>query len=150
MAGFQQTVQLIRSLGAVTVRNNVNQSIPNNAVTTASWAYEEFDTGGFHSTTTNTDRLTATATGKYLGLAAMSWKSAAAGRRVCILSVNDGASNPVQHSDTAPSASTSKWQQLVTVVELDTGDYLTVQVLQSSGAALDLLGFSSFSMARLS
>jgi len=147
LGNFEQTVQLVRGLASCAVRNSSNTSIVTATFTTLTWDTEEFDTDGFHSTTSNTHLLTAPASGRYLVLASVAWAASGAGgaRVVRIL----GGGQQIVAWDDDPSAGVGLWQNLMSLQDLAAGAGLYLQVYQASGGNLDCLGFSHFSLTRV-
>lgn len=115
------------------VRHSVNQSIPNNTVTTLTFDTEDFDTDGFHSPALPT-RLTVPVVGIYHITASVSWPSNAAGLRAMVILLN-GATT-LMRDQRAPFAA-ENFNMGETTVELAAGDFVEVTVIQTSGGALN-------------
>lgn len=123
------------------VYNSANISISNNTVTALTFNSERFDNGDLHSTSSNTDRLTAPVTGLYAFGATVQFASNATGRRQVTLTVNgtEVAADervPVNGAVTIISVS-SAWQ-------LTAGDIVRVAVFQTSGGALNVQAGSNY------
>ena len=122
--------------------NSANQSVANATATIATFNTENFDTDGFHSTSTNTGRITIPTGlgGKYLVSFGMKWTgTAGATARVAYLRKNAGTLGDFifQNSVNAPAI----WARSV-IVDLADGDYIYVDIYQESGGSLDFQGTS--------
>lgn len=110
-------------------------SVPNNTWTHIPCGTEQFDTDGLHSTVTNTDRITATRDGFYVVVAQANWAASAVGVRQ-IRFLQNGAFTGSQAA-TAPIDTTFSLQA-IELVRLTAGSWISPQVTQSSGGALDV------------
>lgn len=114
-------------------------SISNNTITAVTWNSEDFDTDGFHSTSSNTDRITIPSgkNGKYLFVAQLKYNENATGARQLRLNKNG---TFISHGVVAVnSGSSSTTVNLSIILDLVATDYITVDAFQGSGGALDLL-----------
>ena len=114
------------------------QSISNNTLTALTFDLEDFDTDGFHSTTTNTSRITIPTgmTGYYLISTNVSWQANATGLRAGTIRKNN--SDIAYYPDiSAISASAYPGYSFSTVLYLTAADYLEVFVSQTSGGSLN-------------
>ena len=111
----------------------VDQNISTGTATTLLWNGETFDTDGFHSTSTNTGRITIPAgkAGKYQFSALVDFDNNATGQRQMIF-VKNGSSN--EYANIITAATTYPSGELNGILDLAEGDYVEVQVLQTSGA----------------
>jgi len=125
---------------AVQVNKSGNQSVSNSTVTVVTFDTETVDTDGFHSTTTNTDRLTVPTgkAGKYLVVATANFAGNGTGIRQLLLYKNatQVAENVI--SSNSGAGSTNVNAQII--VDLAVGDYMTFSVWQNSGGALNMQG----------
>ena len=112
---------------------STSQTINNATLTAVTWASESWDTDSFHSTSTNTSRITIPSgkAGKYEIQIAIGWNANTSGERVVKLYLN-GASKEVTAS--APASGTTS-NILVTTYDLAVGDYIEVYLYQNSGGA---------------
>lgn len=124
----------VRSVPMVRVEHSVAQSIANNTLTTLSFDTEIFDTDGMHVGGANDDRLTAKTAGIYLITFAVEWESNGAGSRFVGVREN-GAALIFRDRRTAISATEST---TVGLHKMAVDDFVTVDVLQTSGGALDV------------
>lgn len=121
--------------------NTTAQSIPNASWTTLAFDSESFDTDAFHSTSTNNSRITIPTgkAGKYLVQWVAEYAANATGSRNTrlllngvlvaygIWSGNAGSGDGTIHNSTA-------------ILNLSVGDYLQIQIGQSSGGSLNAVG----------
>lgn len=132
------------------VYNTTTQSISNNTDTGVTFNSEHFDTDGFHSTVSNTEKLTIPSgkDGKYLITASGMWATSNVGTRFFRLQKN-GTTNLGNGAkqDTVPSGAFS--QSVCEVVDLVAGDYITVDVYQSSGSSLNIGSTNDYEYTRL-
>lgn len=121
------------------------QSIPNNTATAIALnATEDFDTDAFHDTTTNNTRITIpTGLGGYYSLkGSAEWAANTTGSRILLFAVN-GTALPSYHGRErlAAAASGNTVAASASVdLHLSAGDYVELQVVQNSSAALDING----------
>lgn len=128
------TVRALRGHGARVFRTT-NQSIPNATLTPIQFDNEEFDYGGLHDNVTNNSRITIVEAGVYLIFGRVVWEYNTTGQREVRLLVNAGSKDY-----DVRSASTVATNTVGTVTYLNAADYVTMQVQQDSGGALNLLG----------
>lgn len=136
------------SLG-VSVFKSANQSISNATNTIVTFDSEDYDTNNFHSTVTNTSRLTVPSglAGKYLVNANIVFNNNATGIRILYFMKN-GSNNCTPSLQNA-SSSLGTYLTGSGVFNLAVGDYIEIQVYQSSGGALDILGTATSCQAQL-
>ena len=123
----------------VTVTRSAGQVLSTGVNTAITWDTESVDTDGIHSTSSNTSRLTVPA-----GLAGMwaigyviEWSSpAAAGQRVCWVSINGATGTRLAYS-ASPTVATTDTPALTgfCLLPLAVGDYVEVYGFQNSGAS---------------
>jgi hypothetical protein len=118
--------------------NNANQSIPNATGTTITFNSEQFDTDGFHSTSTNTGRITIPSGkgGKYLLTAVVRWSSASTSGRRLIEMYN---SSVLVLTTELPAATSDPTTVISTIVDAPATEYFYLNAYQSSGGALNIL-----------
>jgi hypothetical protein len=119
--------------------NSAVQNISNDTLTAITMDSEEFDTDGFHSTSSNTSRMTIPAGlgGKYLVVGGTYFATADVdGVRIMRLRKNGADVRGEKRS--VPSASTSGALIGTWILDLVAGDYVEVFVYQNSGAAMDV------------
>jgi hypothetical protein len=112
-------------------------SVPNNTVTTLTFNGEAFDTNGFHSTTTNTSRLTIP-TGKagyYWIFADLQYAAGTAPKLQAQIHVNGGAVYASAHPAAGGDFNSSCL--VYTVVNLAEGDYVELKARQITGGSID-------------
>ena len=115
--------------------NSTNQSIPTNTPTEVTLNSEAFDTNGFHSTVTNTARITIPSgyAGKYLVTASWEWDggSTTGARELFIRKNGNLALGNVNYIGASPHQSYT--QNVIFPIDLIVGDYLSMWVQQNSG-----------------
>jgi hypothetical protein len=132
---------------AVRVTRSTAQSISNATYTAITWDTETYDTDTMHSIVSNTERLTATTAGVYVISAAIGVANSATGSRAIRILKNE---TEVHRHYTAVQSADGWYWPLTIQLKLAATDYVTVEVYQSSGAALDLdHTVSSFAMAKV-
>lgn len=127
---------------SVRVTNSANQSIANNDdEVVVTFDTELWDDYGFHSTTSNTSRLTVPLgyAGTYLIVANAQFEAAAAGQRIYSICYNGALGQPIaQVQSTNNTAANRMASQVTTIYQLDEDDYVEFRVYQNSGGALDI------------
>ena len=119
-------------------------AVNNNSATTSTTWTESYDVGAFHSGSTNTDRFTFGTTGYFLISIQQEWAADSAGYREMAVTLRDtsGSSNNVILRDRilAPSNQATAVSGGSTILYVDdSADYVTVQLYQNSGAALNAI-----------
>ena len=125
--------------------NSANISVANASQTTLTWDSEEIDVDGYHSTSTNTGRITIPTgkTGKFLISAQLRFSPSATGRRILYIYKNGTTelwSAQVNGTATNDTVFTGSY-----IISLSAGDYLECRTYQNSGGALDLQGPAPYS-----
>jgi hypothetical protein len=122
--------------------NSANQTISNNTSTALTFNTESFDTDGFHSTVTNTSRITIPSgkNGKYLLIGATSWDGASATGRRALEIYKNGASIAGSRQEITPTATAFPGFCLSVILDAVATDYFEVFVVQSSGGNLATYG----------
>jgi hypothetical protein len=130
-----------------------NLSLANNTGVIVNWTAENFDTDAFHDLSTNTSRLTVPSGkgGKYLVSAMGVYAANATGVRGTALRLN-GTTYVGEYANSICGSGTNQGTTVVAILDLSAGDYVEVDVFQTSGAPLNLasgLNQSKFSMSLL-
>jgi hypothetical protein len=117
-----------------------NKTIANNTHTAITWDAEYFDSGGYHSTSTNTDRITIPTgkSGYYLITAGIEIQSNATGFRNMYLRKNGSTMNVQFNKDNNVTGNQAPAFGVATIAYLVAGDYIDVTVVQNSGASLSV------------
>ena len=120
---------------AITLTDNVTKFLTFNQ--------ERYDTDTIHSTSSNTDRLTATTAGKYLIIGNIEFVSNATGRRNLAIELNATTFIAEMEWDTNQNAITRV--SICTIYDLSATDYVRLRAFQNSGGNLNVnsLGNSS-------
>ncbi len=124
------------SFYGASVYNSTNQSIPNASLTALTFNSEFFDVGGYHSTTTNTDRFTIPTgrAGYHTVLVQICWGDNTTGRRTVRLIKNG--STAIYAGDVFAQTGTSVSNLINWTGYLAEGDYISLQGYQNSGGNL--------------
>lgn len=99
---------------------------------------ETFDTNSYHSTVTNTSRLTAPTTGYYFFEAQINWDYGATAPNNPILRVKKNGSI-YQVANSFGTAQRSSVMQTIGVIQLDATDYIEIEVRQDSGGNVTII-----------
>lgn len=118
------------------------QSIPSSVLTVVLLTSEDWDTDAFHSTSSNTSRLTIPSGlgGIYQLEANIQWTPSITGQRIVTLLKNGVAQTPNLDTALIPNAGVAPNTTAVRSISLAAGDYVELQVFQDSGGALTLTG----------
>ena len=132
---------------------NASQSIATGTTTTLLWSSETYDTDSYHSTSSNTGRLTVPSAGKYLITGIITWAANASGNTRDIYLVKNGGTYLYQNNQ-RPTVSTPITNTFATVVNASASDYWEIYVSQDSGSSINIqsqlsYGGSEFGIARL-
>lgn len=124
------------AFAGVKAYNNANITIPNNSPTVPTFNSEYWDTGGFHSTSSNTDRLTATVSGWYQVGCMFKWDDNTSGVREAGF-IKNGGTYFAYHRLTPQTANTMV--SFTETINLAIGEYVTMIVYQNRGGDLDMI-----------
>ena len=116
--------------------NSANINLANNTTVTLTWNQEVLDTDAFHSTSSNTSRITIPAgkAGKYLVTSKVQYTSNSNGRR--IVQITKNGANAWDFESASPG-STDLQLQGVAIIDLAVADYVETTAWQNSGSTLD-------------
>ena len=149
-SAHSQYLLLTTLFPSVRVYNSGAITIPNDDITALTFDSEDWDPLGFHSTTTNTDRLTIPAglDGTYWMLGNAQFEANAAGQRIYEIalttaSVANRVIGHIQH--TATSAVNRMALAVPTLYQFDADDYVQFRVYQNRGDTLDIRSVASWS-----
>lgn len=119
------------------VYNSAAISVSHNTLTALTFDTERFDTGGLHSTSVNTSRLTAPIAGIYLiGGGVRLVANSGGNTRASMIRLN-GTTDIGSFNDNSHNATYAADMCPVTLYRLDVGDYVELTVYQDSGVALN-------------
>ena len=136
------------SFAGCVLTNSANISLANNTTVTLTWDTEVFDVGGYHSTSTNTSRITIPSgkAGKYLVSGLTRYSSNSGGRRIVQITKNGANAWDFESCD---PGSTDLGLQGIAIIDLAVGDYVEMTAWQNSGTTLTAQNastrYSSFS-----
>lgn len=120
-------------------------SIANNAWQVLNFDSERFDTDTIHDTATNNSRLTCKTPGKYQITFFALFDAHATGWRGFQIKLNGATVIGDSRTDAIATAAIATGQTVTTLYDLVLNDYVEAQVLQNSGAALNILAFGNIS-----
>jgi len=140
--------EIVAFKGCQVVRSS-SESIPNSTNTDVSWNAEDIDVGSYHSTSSNSERVTIPSGGDgyYLVATTIQWEGNATGYRKVRIQVNgstqrEGIVNDISEAEIFD-------QHVAQVLHLEANDYITVEVFQDSGGALNVNADSVLSVSFL-
>ncbi len=125
---------------------DANQSISTGAYTLITFPAENFDTNSYHSTSTNTGRMTIPSGkgGKYLLTSLLTFQLASdTGLRACAFYKNGSA---LVYAASAKSVGDDTRLNASYVADLAVGDYIEVYGFQNSGVSMNILGTNDQSL----
>ncbi len=125
------------------VMHSVDQSIADNVATKLAFNQERWDTDTIHDETTENTRLTCKTAGKYLIFANISWDYRPGGDRRIAIILNRAAD--LARVSSGPNPVNKTWQQIITYANLAAGDFVELEVQQTSGGAVTVLREPPFS-----
>lgn len=125
--------------------NSADWSISSSVDTALTFDTEIFDTDNFHSTSSNTSRITIPSgkAGKYIVSSLTVFAANATGYRAPRIKKNGNIVAPQQSSWTL-SGSLSTYMWFTVVLDLAVADYIELFVLQNSGGALNVQAVPSY------
>jgi hypothetical protein len=121
------------------------QSIANNTIQAVTMNSESYDTDAYHSTSSNTSRITIPTGlgGYYLVTGEVTMAANATGSRQGIITLNGtGGTRVATSNKEVPHASNNSQLAVVGVYALAAGDYIEMCAFQTSGGALNTVNFS--------
>lgn len=126
-------------VGASIYDSNATQSISNNTYTTITFNSEFFDTDSYHSTSTNTGRITIPSgkAGKYLFTYYVTFDTNGTGSRRATLLKNG--TDYITFFGTGAFSSFRTVASQAVICNLAVGDYVELQVYQNSGGSLNVV-----------
>jgi hypothetical protein len=121
------------------ITNSADVSIANTTVTTLTFNTETYDTDGFHSTVTNTERITIPSgkAGYYLINYNINWAANATGFRNCGIRLNGNTATIDAVAYIKAFSDDENSLAATTVYYLNDADYLTLAIYQNSGGSLN-------------
>jgi hypothetical protein len=135
-AQLRDNMLFLMSPPRVSAYQTVIQSFPNNVETPVLLNAEQFDTDNMHSTITNTSRMTVVTPGVYDIKGSCGFALNSAGIRNLYISKN-GVNLAANYGGTPTPGYGASLEVTCPDVTLAVGDYIEMQALQTSGAALN-------------
>lgn len=125
--------------------NNTTQSINTNSSTEVTFNSENFDTDNFHSTSSNTGRMTIPSgkAGKYLVIGYINFNLNATGYRQAEILKNGSQLISGYYVNRSVGTSAETQVNPVAVVDCSVGDYITMNAFQDSGGSLTIGTYGS-------
>jgi hypothetical protein len=126
------------------VYNNANITASSGGGTVVTFNQEAFDTDAFHSTSSNTGRITIPVgkAGKYLFTGAIRWNNNGNGRRLAEI-IKNVSNTTVISSETQPGANQYNTCTVAAILDCSEGDYFQLSGYQDSGGNLNILASSA-------
>lgn len=128
------------TLPAARAFNSASVNLVSGAPTDLTLNSERFDTADLHSTSSNTERLTAPVAGTYVVGGHIAWSQSATGAREVRIERNSTAPIATELAITAGTGVLTV-QSVMTVTRLSAGDFVNLNVTQYSGGDLGLVTF---------
>lgn len=126
------------------VYNSANIPTVDNTVKTLTFNSERWDTGNYHSTSSNTDRLTAPTAGLYAIGIDVQWAANVTGIRLVRIQHSSG--TIIARDIRGAVAGTGEAEQCFsTTWQMAAGEYVFAEVFQLSGGALNVTALASSS-----
>lgn len=125
-------------VGVSCFKSAATQSLSNDTSAAITFDAEEFDTDGFHSTSTNTSRITIPSgkAGKYVFIATIEFDSNSSGNRAVFFNKNGSLVSRGQRLN--PSGSSVTHLTTTCILDLAVADYIEVLAYQNSGGSLNV------------
>ena len=127
------------TFSGASVYGTVNQNISNASQTAVTFNTENYDTNTYHDNSTNNSRLTIPSgkTGYYRLTGMCRWEANNSGRRIIYLIKNG--STYVGQTENNPNGTNIELTNYISqTLYLTAGDYITLEVYQSCGGAIDV------------
>lgn len=131
------------TFSGVALFRTTNQTLSDGVGTNILFDGESFDTDSFHSTSSNTDRITIPSgkAGKYFLHARIPFSANATGTRIGMIRKN-AAATVIARTSLAPGNSTGPEcvLEFSTIADLSVADYVVIEAYQDRGGTLDVNG----------
>jgi hypothetical protein len=133
------------SFAGVVCTNSANTSVSNASQTTLTWDTDYIDVGGYHSTATNTGRITIpTGKGGYYSVSfQLRFDASATGRRIGYLYKNG--TTELWSTQVNGTATNETVLDGTYIVSLAAADYIECRTYQNSGGAINVLNPEPYS-----
>lgn len=118
--------------------NTTTQTISNTTFTALTYDGETYDTDNYHSTVTNTSRITIPSSAKYLVFANIMWASNNAGTTY-EMNLRKNGSTIHSWNQQKPGTSSQQSMPFAIVLDLAVNDYLEIFMYQDTGGNLGIL-----------
>ena len=142
-------LDFLQSPPSCELTHSLTQALANSTGVTLAFNSELTDTDGMHSTTVNTMRITCQTDGRYLVTYNIAFASNTTGIRRVTPQLS-GVSYPQGQAQVAAANGGSTAVTCSFVISMSTGQYLTLEALQTSGGTLDVNANASFTATWIS
>lgn len=117
-------------------------SIADNTASVVTWTAEEYDVGNLHDLVTDPEKITIPTAGDglYLVVGQVKWATSASAKKRGVRIYKNGTGLQFAHDGAADDDGDGMTQQVVGIIPLVATDYLTMEVEQDTGGALNALG----------
>ncbi len=132
------TWTLIGPADSVRVFNSAAITLTTTTVTALTFDSERWDTNTMHSTSSNTDRLTAKVAGKYLVQGYAGFSANAAGERQLRIDKNNTSIEAAEQRS-AVGAGATEYMVVSALVDMAVNDYVQLKAYQTSGGNLNVV-----------
>lgn len=150
LPSWQTPAATTPTYSGVSARKSAGQTISTGTWVAVTWDTEDFDTDGYHSTSTNTSRFTIPSgkAGKYLVSGSISWTGTSSGtfRLISIYKNGVEQNQVVQNGPTADGTI----QPFAHVYDLAVADYIEIYVRHNIGSDTNVQGGSAQSRVEVS
>lgn len=142
MAKQKVTIPQIKFSGASLSKST--QSINNTTVTVITWDTEEYDTDNYHSTSTNTSRITVPFTGYYNITVTFGWTTYVSASARTLLSPKVNGVAKAEFFDLNISSGAEPSFTVTKDFYFTANDYIELEIYQDTGTARSISGDSRF------
>lgn len=130
------TPEKLSDFGSCRLIKTAAQTLSNSAapLDKITWDTEQYDTLNWHSTSSNTDRVTITSDGSYIIMTTISFTANATGSRGVSIMVNG---SEIAYSRIPATSNANQYVNCATSKTLSANDYIQIGAFQNSGGNLD-------------
>lgn len=147
--GIQWGGSVIPAFNGASVYNSTNTSTTSGVSQYLTFDSEQFDTNSYHSTSSNTDRLTVPTTGYYRINASIRWQQASGGPSDRVLFIQSSSYGTVAQVYNTVAAAITFQQNVELVQYLPANSYIQIGVQQISGGALNVVNGNNATWAQI-
>ena len=144
-AHVRDNLNFLYGAPACRVYNSANESILDSTATALTFNSERFDNDTMHSTSSNTERVTATTAGRYLFIGNSAFAANATGTRLSQITHSVGPTDIAREWLPITGAASTTVLNVATIQAMAAAEYMTLQAWQTSGGALNVLSSANYS-----